>query len=188
MRMRLLSSNSLSQLHWAHHITIMAMRQGFFAIAHPLLVFGTHCLWDQTSPSVSIMREALHHTLWTETERLGLLYARKEHPCRALAKRTLRHQDKLLHFVRVIGLAADSNLAKRSVRPWLWYAKSALAHIARRAARHTCSWPVSLPRLKTGGLNPSKAVSPSFRSIPDCKSEQLPGIAYLTQSYMASNM
>ncbi len=41
----------------------------------------------------------------------------KEHPCRALAKRLLRHQDELFQFVVIAGLSADNNLAERSLRP-----------------------------------------------------------------------
>ena len=62
-------------------------------------------------------REALYVALVSEVERLGLIYARAKHPCRALAKRVLRYQDELFQFVLVAGLAADNNLAERSLRP-----------------------------------------------------------------------
>jgi hypothetical protein len=62
-------------------------------------------------------REALYVALVSEVEKLGLRYAREKHPCRALAKRVLRHQDELFQFVLVAGLAADNNLAERSLRP-----------------------------------------------------------------------
>ena len=39
------------------------------------------------------------------------------HPCCALAKRLLRHQDELFQFVLVRGLPADNNLAERGLRP-----------------------------------------------------------------------
>ena len=49
---------------------------------------------------------------------MGLAYARmKKHPCQALAKRLLRHQDELFLFVLLEGLSADNNLAERSLRP-----------------------------------------------------------------------
>ena len=41
----------------------------------------------------------------------------KGHPCQALAKRLLRHQDELFVFVREPGVPADNNLAERSLRP-----------------------------------------------------------------------
>jgi hypothetical protein len=47
-----------------------------------------------------------------------LAYAKaKSHPCCALAKRLLRHEDELFQFVLVEGLSADNNLAERSIRP-----------------------------------------------------------------------
>lgn len=62
-------------------------------------------------------RESLYVALVSEVEKLGLQYAREKHPCRALAKRVLRHQDELFQFVLVAGLVADNNLAERSLRP-----------------------------------------------------------------------
>lgn len=61
--------------------------------------------------------EKLYVVLMNEVERLGLMYAREQHPCRALSKRVLRHQDELFQFVLVAGLEADNNLAERSLRP-----------------------------------------------------------------------
>ena len=56
--------------------------------------------------------------LLTRLQPLGLAYAQnKDHPCQALAKRLLRHQDELFQFVLVEGLSADNNLAERSIRP-----------------------------------------------------------------------
>lgn len=49
---------------------------------------------------------------------LGEQFAQaKGHPCQALAKRLLRHQDELFVFVREEGVPADNNLAERSLRP-----------------------------------------------------------------------
>jgi|SRR5579862_7160546 len=49
---------------------------------------------------------------------LGEQFAQaKGHPCQALAKRLLRHQDELFVFVREPGVPADNNLAERSLRP-----------------------------------------------------------------------
>jgi transposase len=63
-------------------------------------------------------REQRYAQLMQEVERLGLAYAQvKKHPCQALAKRLLRHQDELFQFVLVEGLSADNNLAERSLRP-----------------------------------------------------------------------
>jgi transposase len=62
--------------------------------------------------------EAQYVRLTSQTHALGLRYARvKAHPCQALAKRLLRHEDELFQFVLVPGLSADNNLAERAIRP-----------------------------------------------------------------------
>ena len=63
-------------------------------------------------------REAQYVTLVERAHALGLQYAQAyAHPCNALAKRILRHEDELFQFVLVDGLSADNNLAERSIRP-----------------------------------------------------------------------
>jgi len=63
-------------------------------------------------------RELLYVSLVEQVHRLGLKYAQsKKHPCQAVAKRLLRHEDELFQFVLVEGLSADNNLAERSIRP-----------------------------------------------------------------------
>ena len=63
-------------------------------------------------------RKALYNSLVERVQKLALPYARnQEHPCWALAKRLLRHQDELFQFVRRDGVPADNNLAERSLRP-----------------------------------------------------------------------
>lgn len=63
-------------------------------------------------------REKQYVLLVERAHQLGLQYAtEKGHPCCALAKRLLRHEDALFQFVLVAGLSADNNLAERSLRP-----------------------------------------------------------------------
>ncbi len=63
-------------------------------------------------------REKEYVALVGRSHQLGLQYARmKEHPCWALSKRLLRHEDELFQFVLIEGLSADNNLAERSIRP-----------------------------------------------------------------------
>jgi transposase len=63
-------------------------------------------------------REGKYVELTSQVHALGLAYAKaKQHPCCALAKRLLRHEDELFQFVLVEGLSADNNLAERSIRP-----------------------------------------------------------------------
>jgi len=65
-----------------------------------------------------IEREQQYLELLQRLGPLGLAYAsQKQHPCQALAKRLLRHQDELFQFVVIDGLPADNNLAERSLRP-----------------------------------------------------------------------
>jgi len=65
-----------------------------------------------------VEREEQYLSLLQRLQPLGLAYARqKKHPCQALAKRLLRHQDELFQFVLINGLPADNNLAERSLRP-----------------------------------------------------------------------
>ena len=56
------------------------------------------------------MRPALYAVLTSRTHALGLMYAKAyRHPCCALAKRLLRHEDELFQFVLIEGLSADSD-------------------------------------------------------------------------------
>jgi transposase len=62
-------------------------------------------------------RVAQYVVLTSRTHALGLMYAKAySHPCCALAKRLLRHEDELFQFVLIDGLSADNNLAERSIR------------------------------------------------------------------------
>ena len=63
-------------------------------------------------------REGKYVELVGKVHQLGTQYAAmKKHPCQALARRILRHEDELFQFVLVEGLSADNNLAERSIRP-----------------------------------------------------------------------
>jgi len=63
-------------------------------------------------------RERVYVELTSRIRELGLEYAKVyQHPCCALAKRLLRHQDELFQFVLIEGLSADNNEAERSIRP-----------------------------------------------------------------------
>jgi transposase len=63
-------------------------------------------------------RRRQYLSLYRRACELGGRHARDAgHPCKVLAKRLLRHPDELFQFVLVPGLAADNNLAERSIRP-----------------------------------------------------------------------
>lgn len=82
-------------------------------------------LYDEAQGALAKMREpanqereALYASLVQRARDLALPHARdKQHPCWALSKRLLRHEDELFQFVRVQGLPADNNQAERSLRP-----------------------------------------------------------------------
>ena len=72
---------------------------------------------EQSQPNQE-QRERLYVELTSCSHTLGLAYAKAyEHPCCALAKRLLRHEDELFQFVLVEGLSSSNNLAERSIRP-----------------------------------------------------------------------
>ncbi len=71
-----------------------------------------------SSAASSADREAQYQQLLNQLEQLALAYAKhKAHPLQAMSKLLLRHRDELFEYVRVAGLAADNNLAERSIRP-----------------------------------------------------------------------
>lgn len=78
---------------------------------------GQSLLKAESEPGV-ILRGEKYIELVEGCHAYGLEYAQvKDHPCQALAKRLLRHEDELFQFVLVPGLSADNNLAERGVRP-----------------------------------------------------------------------
>ena len=76
---------------------------------------------EVSSPERGEQREKEYGRLVAQAVRVGRQYANakehRQHPCHALCKRLLRHQDELFQFVLVPGLSSDNNLAERSVRP-----------------------------------------------------------------------
>ena len=71
-----------------------------------------------TDPPTPAQRQHYYDRLVAISHRLGLRYAQATgHPCKALAKRLLRHEAELFQFVLVPGLSADNNLAERRIRP-----------------------------------------------------------------------
>jgi transposase len=63
-------------------------------------------------------REQQYQALMDAVVKLARPYAQqKGHPLRATSTLLMRHRDELFEYVRVAGLAADNNLAERSIRP-----------------------------------------------------------------------
>lgn len=75
--------------------------------------------WLKEHPEATLQEHQVEYEdLFTRAGVLGRQYALSyEHPCCALAKRLMRHQDELFQFVLVPNLPADNNLAERSLRP-----------------------------------------------------------------------
>jgi transposase len=75
--------------------------------------------WLKQHPQASDgARRAAYERAYAQICALGEAYAReRDHPCRTLARRLLRHQDELFGFLLVPGLSADNNLVERSLRP-----------------------------------------------------------------------
>ncbi len=83
------------------------------------LVYDDAQRWLNDHPVATIeQRRQQYDELYQRAWRLGRQYAFEgDHPCWALAKRLLRHQEELFLFVLVPDLPADNNLAERSIRP-----------------------------------------------------------------------
>lgn len=92
--------------------------------------------------------------LVSEAEELALPYARLKHPCRALSKRVLRHQDELFQFVLVAGLAADNNLAERSLRPLVVARKISGGSRSSQGSRTRMTLASLFATWQVRGLNP----------------------------------
>ena len=75
--------------------------------------------WRSTHPAASAAERAtIYQELVKRAVVLGKQYAQAyDHPCNALAKRLLRHQDELFQFMVRDGVSADNNLAERTLRP-----------------------------------------------------------------------
>ena len=86
---------------------------------------------------------------------LGEQFAQaKGHPCQALAKRLLRHQDELFLFVVDERVAADNNEAERALRP-LVIARKISGGTRSEAGSHTRMTLTSLFQTwQAHGLNP----------------------------------
>jgi hypothetical protein len=81
-------------------------------------LYDTGKTWLQEHPTpTDDERQAQYADLLARAQTLGQQYALTAHPCRALAKRLLRHQDELFQFVRHPGVPSDNNPAERALRP-----------------------------------------------------------------------
>lgn len=112
-------------------------------------------------PPSQIEREGLYIELMEGVRELGGRYAaakpHKKHPCHALCKRLLRHQDELFRFVLQPGLSADNNLAERSVRPVVVMRKVSGGSQSERGSRTRMKLASLFGTWRAKGLNPFTA-------------------------------
>jgi transposase len=82
-------------------------------------VYDDAQLWLNEHPAATPdQRRQQYAELYQRICQLGRQYCFEgQHPCWALAKRLLRHQEELFQFVLVPGVPASNNLAERSIRP-----------------------------------------------------------------------
>lgn len=115
---------------WAHLLRDLHKLKDDHAVTNPELlpwieaVVQTYrdgkALAQRDPPAMTLERTTLYADLLERLEQLGRHWPTptdKGHPAHALCKRLLRHSDELFEFVLQPGLAADNNLAERSVRP-----------------------------------------------------------------------
>lgn len=174
---------------WVHLLRDVRQLKADHATRHPELLAWTNdlvqtyydgkALAQRAPPPTSAERKAVFDDLVERVEQLGLEWPTpkdKGHPAHALCKRLLRHSSELFEFVLQPGLAADNNLAERSVRPlviarkisggtrsqrgsdtrmdlqtlfatWTAQGKSALDACRAMLARHRTSTSAPLPQL-----------------------------------------
>ncbi len=105
------------------------------------------------------LSSAERHRLFVHAEerarQLGLRYAdQPAHPCHTLAHRLLRFHGQLFEFVRTPGVAADNNLAERSLRPLVITRKISGGSRSPRGTRTRMALASFFGTWQARGLNP----------------------------------
>ena len=97
------------------HATEWAVVGGARAVRH---LYAVACAVLQETPAPPPgVRALLACGLDQRLQQLGRRYARrKQHPCRTLAKRLLRHQGQYFPFLDAEGVVPDNNAAERALR------------------------------------------------------------------------
>ncbi len=112
-------------------------------------------------------REAQYVALVEQIHALGRQYARaSNHPCKALAKRILRHEAELFQFVLVEGLSADNNLAERSIRPVVVVRKISGGTRSREGSKTRMALASLFETWQARGLNPFDECLTLLRQTP----------------------
>jgi|SRR5947209_7322079 len=110
------------------------------------------------APPTPQQRETAYMQAVEGTTKLARKYANakehRAHPCHTLSKRLLLHLDGLFQFVRQPGLAADNNLAERSVRPVVVMRKVSGGSQSQRGSRTRMTLASLFNTWRAKGLNP----------------------------------
>jgi transposase len=142
-------------LQWAAAVRELYTSAGVWLTAHP-------------APTPS-ERLAEYMRLHTRACSLGEQYAAaiwQAHPCNALAKRVLRHQDELFQFVLVPGLSADNNLAERSIRPLVVMRKISGGSRSKEGAKTRLTLASLLQTWAARNLNPFLQCLAALQRLP----------------------
>lgn len=132
--------------------------------AHKLLLPLPHELGPPTDEEATAhphkyrQRQKAYNSLVEQVGCLGRMYAQakehRTHPCHALCKRLLRHQDELFQFILVPGLSSSNNLAERSVRPVVVSRKVSGGTQSPRGSRTRMTLASLLGTWRAKGINP----------------------------------
>jgi hypothetical protein len=119
-------------------------------------VYDDAQLWlDEHPAATAEQRRQKYDELYQRAWCLGRQYAAEGgHPCWALAKRVLRHQEELFLFVLVPNLPADNNLAERSIRPVVIMRKISGGSRSEEGSKTRLTLTSLLSTWQARGLNP----------------------------------
>lgn len=106
------------------------------------------------TPQTEAERQANVARLVEMIRQFGLMYAQSDHPCRALAKRLLRHMDELFLFVQYPDLSANNNLAERSLRSLVVQRKISGGSRTKQGSDNTMRLATLFQTWLARGLNP----------------------------------
>lgn len=99
-------------------------------------------------------RQGFYDLLVARIHELALPYAQAEHPCRALAKRLLRHEDELFQFVLHPHVPPDNNLAERALRSLVVQRKISGGSRSPQGSKTRMALASLFETWKARGLNP----------------------------------
>jgi hypothetical protein len=156
---------------WAKGVRALYDEANKLLLPHEL---GPPTYEEAAQHSVSVKhreRQEAYRRLVEQTANLGRKYAEakahRTHPCHALCKRLLRHQEELFQFVLVPGLSSSNNMAERSVRPVVVSRKVSGGTQSPRGSRTRMTLASLLGTWRAKGLNPFDQCLALLSQTPD---------------------